>query len=191
MNINDWMRQMNESGEAQQRQLAMAATPIRWEVTPDGTLGEGKSIWYDEMMPTWLNEPKYKTAQQWQKEVMAAQVRAYQNTPAPQQPEITSELVENAIERINTDGWTQRNFHDGGGAHCAIGALGDLAVSAWQYRSVRHAVLTWERELMDLMGIDPDVWPTIPTWNDAEGRTKDEVLDALMTAAKKLREMGR
>lgn len=112
----------------------------------------------------------------------------YEAAPRRQAPAITSELVEAAIERINTSGWVQEEYGSPSDGYCAIGALGDEVSSLHATCGLGNA---WERELMNLMGIDQTRWVDIPTWNDASVRTKEQVLDALMNAAKKLREMGR
>ncbi|MCW2900031.1 MAG: hypothetical protein JWO67_2296 [Streptosporangiaceae bacterium] len=87
-----------------------------------------------------------------------------------------------AADVLRRDGWTQGSYHGPGGCHCALGAL---------------VVATTGEELDP--DEDPEVWSVrysgavevlekytkrhTPQWNDAPGRTADEVIAALLAAA--------
>lgn len=111
---------------------------------------------------------------------------------------VDSAMFEDAVEHIRVHGWTRGNDvdHDTGEV-CAQGAFGLWTVqkidgfTVNNYDSVRAEVFRSRMdEIMDLMGIEPK-WGSVIHWNDAEDRTKDQVVDALTKAAKKLRDEGR
>lgn len=93
-------------------------------------------------------------------------------------------LVE-AKNILNTEGWIQFTYHDGKG-YCMLGAM-YKAVGA-EYNA--HGIPVYSREQADAVekaaknfkGIaGEEGWP--PFFNDANGRTKQEVLDAFDLAA--------
>lgn len=104
-------------------------------------------------------------------------------------PELTSQMFEDAIEHINTHGWGQGEDVNETGAVCTRGAL--LQAELGQKCSQAGAAAFWARhiEIAELMGIPAGIDVTV--WNDHPDRTREHVIDALMSAAKKLREQGR
>lgn len=108
---------------------------------------------------------------------------------------LTSQMFEDAVEHIRAHGWCQRSDVDlTTGAVCARGALAleRLGEGLPQYDEARFVAVTARRkEVLELMGINPVVHRNLMAWNDAEGRTEEEVIDALTLAAKKLRDEGR
>lgn len=120
----------------------------------------------------------------------------YATRTSAELPELTSQMFEDAIEHINVHGWAQGANLDTNGQVCLQGAF-----AKWQLRkndvmatcdTLLMAILVARTvEILDLMGVDAGQFISIPFWNDFPGRTKDEVIDALTTAAKKLRDEGR
>lgn len=115
-----------------------------------------------------------------------------------QLPPLSSQLFEDAVAHIEAHGWTQGADVDSDGRVCAQGAFGLWSVrkmDGFMLRdrdSDRHSLFRARNdEIMDLMGIDRSRWGSVVVWNDGTGRTKDEVVDALTLAAKKLRDLGR
>lgn len=89
-----------------------------------------------------------------------------------------------AAQIIRERGWCQGDYSDARGAVCTLGAL--LVVDSWKVGD-REAI--WKFEDLPLheacrlrfqkyLGID-----FTPQWNDAPGRTVDDVLAALTSAA--------
>lgn len=128
---------------------------------------------------------------------------------------LSAQMFEDAIAHIAQHGWCQGAVVTNDGRVCAQGAFG-----LWEARMsyVRLSGFdskgqpTIERipnrtlssdpqradiftarmaEIMDLMGLDIGQWGNVMNWNDRKGRTEQEVVDALMLAAKKLRDEGR
>lgn len=110
---------------------------------------------------------------------------------------ITSQMFEDTADYIREHGWTQRTEQNLAGNVCAIGALrratplmSAIFDNAYGPRAVEAGSALWPY-LMDLMGLWGQGFRNIPEWNDRPERTGEEVLDALMLAAKKLRDLGR
>lgn len=96
-----------------------------------------------------------------------------------------SEVFEDAADRVER-GWCQGEFTDGAGGVCAseaiwngvlTGATGDYMDQMRQYHRLRHE---FAREVA--IGL-----PGVCAWNDAYGRTQQEVVDAFRAAAKNAR----
>lgn len=105
-----------------------------------------------------------------------------------------SQVLEEASEVIEA-GWCQglfRSFdpeeeHD---TYCAVGALAKVL-------GVQPDIMAWISDEPDSFGYvlgalgDTVRIAHVPTWNDKPGRTKEEVIDAMMTTAKRLRNEGK
>lgn len=90
-----------------------------------------------------------------------------------------SQVLEEAVELIETgwhQGWMQ---NEDGTAYCAIGAMWKVTAASdgLSYNLAHNA-------LFDHIG------SSITNWNDVIGRTKEEVIDAMMQTAKQLRNRG-
>lgn len=112
---------------------------------------------------------------------------------------LTSQMFEDAVEHINTHGWTQGRDMDEAGRVCAQGAFTLWRQEVDEQIQTRRVIFDHARfrtfryhvtEVMDLMGICFDL-TDIVSWNDAAGRTREQVVDALTKAAKALRDQGR
>jgi hypothetical protein len=83
-----------------------------------------------------------------------------------------ADVLDDAADRLEREGWAPGV---GGGGHCALGALYSVAgMTALRQRA--------SRVLADSLGLPYRY--RIADWNDAPGRTKQEVLDAFRLAAK-------
>lgn len=80
------------------------------------------------------------------------------------------EVLQAAARYIDECGWTQGSYGVSGGPRCALGAI--LHVSDDSTAVVRAA-----QRLKGFLGID------ITVWNDAKGRTRDEIVAAMRAAA--------
>lgn len=88
----------------------------------------------------------------------------------------STEILENGLRRLEEDGWVQRMFGGPNHGWCALGAI-----ESWnmQYPSTREARrrLAWatlgNRETDDCH---------VAMWNDAEDRTKEDVILAFKKA---------
>lgn len=84
-----------------------------------------------------------------------------------------------AASLVEHHGWTQRQSRTGSGALCPVAAI---AAAAAGDKTVEHeAHLALERWVIWHTQFD-----TVPEWNDAPERTKDEVLSALRGAVSEL-----
>lgn len=97
-----------------------------------------------------------------------------------------------AAEVLKRDGWTQGAYHSDDGCHCALGAIARV-ISARSDRPNPDRWKPWAdssvRLRLDALALanhlgDP-VFPrlAVTDWNDAPGRTADEVIAALEAAA--------
>ena len=98
-----------------------------------------------------------------------------------------AEDYENAIEVLDRDGWTQGKMRDERG-RCMAGAVTEavrmrLGVEYFAGGSVKWMYLARDGEFRQAT--------TIAEWNDEPFRTKQEVQDRLMLAAKNRRNDGR
>jgi hypothetical protein len=108
-----------------------------------------------------------------------------------------SEILEQAADVIEQRGWTTHTTYDGKGRVCAWGAM--LVAAGWDPR-----VMSLSRERMDSLDAAARIarsarrfvdnhmlslFGSVTSWNDMPGRTKQEVLDMLRSAAKELRKI--
>jgi hypothetical protein len=117
----------------------------------------------------------------------------------------TYEVLTEAINILEHDGWGQGAYHLADGCHCALGAIG---LAAGYHANVRvvedddelyvrfddgggeafEAYSAANRALKELLpaGYDEHVPfcydEHVPFWNDAPGRTKEQVLEKLREA---------
>jgi hypothetical protein len=111
---------------------------------------------------------------------------------------LSSQMFEDAVAHIEAHGWCQGDDVDEKtGQVCAVGAFALFTVDRIdgvglrRWDATRVQIFHVRRhEIMDLMGIETPYGSAVG-WNDAEGRTRDQVVDALTLAAKKLRDQGR
>jgi hypothetical protein len=89
-------------------------------------------------------------------------------------------ILEDASGLIQINGWRQWNFGKCGEPMCTVGAVAESAKSHTGRASAAHLLAI--RTLRRVLGVD-HVW----AWNDKPARTEDEVHDALISAAKELR----
>lgn len=119
-----------------------------------------------------------------------------------------AEILEKAADFLERIGWVQKASYvtDGGGL--VVGAC--MSGACWLAATgLTDQEVVWEdevkaRSVFDEMGTSPnfvdpqsalytawqaivDIKPGGVSWNDARGRTKDEVIDVLKLAAKNLR----
>jgi len=90
--------------------------------------------------------------------------------------------VERAVELLDERGWCQGTLVDSDGRMCALGAVGLAQKERGHPRSIGDTLY---------LGYLVDMTNGVASYNDAPGRTKEEVQDLLMAVAKKLRELGR
>lgn len=123
----------------------------------------------------------------------------------PETPALTPEMFEDAIAHIEEHGWCQGADVNHDGRVCLRGAFakgyvvalipqlgldGTTLISEWGDPHALETVVRRAREVLELMGVNPLDYPYLQVWNDAPGRTKDQVIDGLTLAAKTLRERG-
>lgn len=104
--------------------------------------------------------------------------------------ELTAQLFEDAVEYLDEHGWTQHQGMDAQGRVCAWGAFVRLRI---QGGGDKHRVRIFDacrQEICELMEISSALGG-VPYWNDTQARSRDEVRDRLVLAAKKLRDLGR
>ena len=87
-----------------------------------------------------------------------------------------------AAEVLRRDGWCQSRSHASTGEHCAAGAIEAAVDPNWQTSS------GWEAEQNVRFGaalnaVQRRIDLVLTGWNDAPGRTADEVIAALEAAA--------
>lgn len=100
---------------------------------------------------------------------------------------------------LETGGWIQRNFSDGNGAHCALGAINQVTIGEPSYFSVdpsdpRSMVVNGAKRFLasgTYTGCEvPGCACSVGNWNDHPSRTKEDVLAAFDRAVLKLEEEG-
>lgn len=112
----------------------------------------------------------------------------------------TTQALEEALEFIQF-GWTQNASARDGGGHavapdyefaCAFSLYGALTRATWPERPFDHdsADRNWQAGedaayvLAKRAGMngDPNAWAYVAKWNDARGRTKEQVVELLREA---------
>jgi hypothetical protein len=91
----------------------------------------------------------------------------------------------NAIEYLDTHGWTQGLDFDGKGGCCAFGAVrGAVGDDNSEFTSVltRDRCSNVARAFYRVIGVE------MTTFNDMQGRTKAQVINAMQTVIQALRE---
>ena len=97
-------------------------------------------------------------------------------------------LLLRAAEVIEERGWTQGSYCDGDGGVCAMGAISVGAGYPPESIDGLANYVSGKAVMKLIKVIDPqgkfvDRIGSIPDWNDTRGRTKEEVIAALRTAA--------
>ena len=90
-------------------------------------------------------------------------------------------VFEKATEIILDRGWTQSEYQDESGAVCLLGAC-YLAMTGHGWMVDEICAVDLQEELdIDLLLSDftGDLWACAASWNDARGRTKQQVLSML------------
>lgn len=107
----------------------------------------------------------------------------------PEYKDISLGIVSSAIEILRTDGWCQRNYHNEHGNYCVYGALECASRKLRKnppHQSYNHHDVLEQIELFlgDLVG------HSMLAFNDARGRTMEEVIDVLHRARLQLKVMS-
>ncbi len=94
--------------------------------------------------------------------------------PPPLAPEPWQEVLFDAADLLERRGWCQKHLVDIKGRRCIIGAMTDVwnVCKHWDMSVVAQA----QNKLTEIVG-------PVVEWNDAEGRTKEEVVGILRYAA--------
>lgn len=98
---------------------------------------------------------------------------------APPRYDAVGQCLLDAAERIRSRGWCQKRLCAMDGSLCLVGAifgLNEEAEGMLPFRKQLSEVESKARVLMEDNDFGPD-------WNDAPGRTKEEVIAALETIA--------
>lgn len=89
-----------------------------------------------------------------------------------------SEVLECAIEMLVEEGWIQGTYYRDGEGYCSVGA-----VAACLYGAPCYPYTDLARSLLRAAGFPNPEMVNRPTgWQDATGRTKEEVIAALQKA---------
>lgn len=119
------------------------------------------------------------------------------------EPDVTpTELLEDAVDILETDGWVRGQFWQHGKGYCAVGALQEattrklrqpqvnnhvkhLQVIDTGMAALRHLMSTLLAEGKSMDHQDRPPRDVIVDWNDLRARDKYEVTDMFRLAAKK------
>ena len=110
-----------------------------------------------------------------------------------------ADIADRAADIIETDGWTQhRSTYRG--RRCLLAALGEAAAQILSPAATRRQVTVMGDLYEDIadhldlhghrqlgVGVVNVAGPVLVDWNDTDGRTRYEVIDALRGTAKHLR----
>ncbi len=100
-------------------------------------------------------------------------------TPTPDQ---VADLLDDAADLIERDGWAQGWLRDPDGRLCPGGAIVVADVAGSQILACRSPLVQ-----AGLSAARDTIGGALTGWNDAEGRTEQQVLDMLRTTAKRQR----
>jgi len=105
--------------------------------------------------------------------------------------ELTSTIIEDTIENLNTRGWCRKNLQDENGNVCVLGAF----YLALGLEFLSHGVLAadWSKhyDVLVEFGDTLDISGNVAHWNDSVVTGKDEIVDKLTELAKDFRNRGR
>lgn len=100
-------------------------------------------------------------------------------------------IIEGAIKLLKEKGWHQGHYSGGRGELCAFGALSDSFFSLghrWPQRWDRQENFDEDyrafRRAGDMVLEAAGTELSLPSWNDEEGRTLDDVIDAMERAVR-------
>ncbi len=98
------------------------------------------------------------------------------------EPEVKLEpwrqMLLDAADLLERDGWCQGAYQDDDGHHCALGALDAVFGSKTSFKAIDWSAYARVNErLQDAVGLQ------IVHWNDAKGRTAEEVISTLRKIA--------
>ncbi len=93
-------------------------------------------------------------------------------------------VLSEAADLIERDGWCQETYEDYRGRRCMDGALiavmGDTHV---KLNDVEAALSAHLPQVTSIHVAAPHAWAPVIAWNDAEGRTQEEVVAKLREVA--------
>ena len=96
-------------------------------------------------------------------------------------PEVTtdpvSQLLWDAADLLERDGWCQREFEDAQGRYCLVGAINRAPSPGVYSLELEIQRLSATGYMQTFLGMEP------MRWNDMHGRTKEEVVSALRRAS--------
>lgn len=103
-----------------------------------------------------------------------------------------ADVLNQAADLIETDGWAQGDYLNEDGCHCAVGAI--CEISTGEPSKIEELTLDAGAALASFLdpewnagAISPMRFHTIVVdWNDAKNRTQQEVVHGLRAAAQKV-----
>lgn len=95
-----------------------------------------------------------------------------------------ADVLDAAADYIRTHGWHQGDLGFEGGPRCLIGAIDEAAQEEW---APLDAAVAHVSRCLGLRPLPSSKWVSAAKWNDRPERSADEVIDALMEAAARLR----
>lgn len=101
-----------------------------------------------------------------------------------------ADLLDDAADLIEVNGWTRGRMEDDEGRYCARGALTTASrrrSGEWRGLATYQTAIDGLRDIILEQGQTLAFDGSIVLWNDAGARTEQEVLDTLRKAAKELR----
>lgn len=96
-----------------------------------------------------------------------------------------ADMLDDAADNLERNGWTQGALQEHDGRRCAMGALGAVRCTGNEASLIAIGAMSYLAIEVGATYDLPDV--AIAEWNDAEGRTEQDVLDAMRRAAKRAR----
>lgn len=95
-----------------------------------------------------------------------------------------ADLLEQAADLLETEGWCQMTLRNPEGARCAVGALHKISGNT----RLKRAAQEWLAMRLNIFALaNMYVGAQLVLWNDSPGRTIDEVIDLFKETAKDLR----
>jgi hypothetical protein len=88
-----------------------------------------------------------------------------------------SQLLWDAADLLERNGWCQREFEDEQGRHCLVGAINRAPSPGVYSLELEIQRLSATGYMQTFLGMEP------MRWNDMHGRTKEEVVSALRRAS--------
>lgn len=99
-----------------------------------------------------------------------------------------ADALDNAAKYIDEHGWCQGSLREAEGKVCALGSIMFSRFDSMEWKYTQYWKMQGILEKFLKLPESDSIKPPLAIWNDAQGRTQEEVVTALRECAESLRD---